>query len=184
MFIGQMGCEALNFLLKRLIKEERPKQMYGKGYGMPSSHAQFLAFYSTSLILFLLLRHRPQPISTKSATKEAFPYSLYPAANVQRFLLSGIAVVLAAFVSLSRMYLNYHTGRQVLVGCSAGALSAIIWFFVTSWLRHTGLLHFVINLELCRWLRLRDLVVEEDLVESGWREWSNRNRGENMKKDS
>ena len=26
MFIGQMGCEALNFLLKRLIKEERPKR--------------------------------------------------------------------------------------------------------------------------------------------------------------
>lgn len=25
MFAGQMGCEALNFLLKRLIKEERPK---------------------------------------------------------------------------------------------------------------------------------------------------------------
>ena len=27
MFVGQMGCEALNFLLKRLIKEERPKRM-------------------------------------------------------------------------------------------------------------------------------------------------------------
>ena len=26
MFVGQMGCEALNFLLKRLIKEERPKR--------------------------------------------------------------------------------------------------------------------------------------------------------------
>lgn len=27
MFGGQMGCEALNFLLKRLIKEERPKRI-------------------------------------------------------------------------------------------------------------------------------------------------------------
>ncbi len=26
MFVGQMGSEALNFLLKRLIKEERPKR--------------------------------------------------------------------------------------------------------------------------------------------------------------
>ncbi|KAL9135189.1 MAG: hypothetical protein Q9175_003622 [Cornicularia normoerica] len=26
MFAGQMGCEALNFLLKRLIKGERPKR--------------------------------------------------------------------------------------------------------------------------------------------------------------
>ena len=27
MFVGQMGCEALNFLLKRWIKEERPKRI-------------------------------------------------------------------------------------------------------------------------------------------------------------
>ncbi len=27
MFAGQMGCEALNFLLKRLIKQERPKRI-------------------------------------------------------------------------------------------------------------------------------------------------------------
>ena len=27
MFAGQMACEALNFLLKRMIKEERPKRM-------------------------------------------------------------------------------------------------------------------------------------------------------------
>ncbi|POS87269.1 Acid phosphatase/Vanadium-dependent haloperoxidase, partial [Erysiphe pulchra] len=39
MFAGQMACEALNFALKRLWKEERPKPMHGKGYGMPSSHA-------------------------------------------------------------------------------------------------------------------------------------------------
>jgi len=26
MFAGQMGCEALNFLLKRIIKQERPKR--------------------------------------------------------------------------------------------------------------------------------------------------------------
>ena len=27
MFAGQMGCEALNFLLKRIIKEERPRRI-------------------------------------------------------------------------------------------------------------------------------------------------------------
>jgi dolichyldiphosphatase len=27
MFAGQMGCEAFNFALKRIIKEERPKRM-------------------------------------------------------------------------------------------------------------------------------------------------------------
>lgn len=28
MFAGQLGCEALNFVLKRIIKEERPKGGY------------------------------------------------------------------------------------------------------------------------------------------------------------
>lgn len=28
MFAGQMGCEALNFVLKRIVKEERPKRRY------------------------------------------------------------------------------------------------------------------------------------------------------------
>ncbi|CAI4210248.1 unnamed protein product [Parascedosporium putredinis] len=49
-FAGQLACEAANFLLKRLIKEARPTRIpTGKGYGMPSSHAQFVAFcYHTS----------------------------------------------------------------------------------------------------------------------------------------
>lgn len=33
MFAGQMGCEALNFLLKRIIKQERPKRTL-LSYGM------------------------------------------------------------------------------------------------------------------------------------------------------
>lgn len=28
MFAGQMGCEALNWILKRIIKEERPRRMF------------------------------------------------------------------------------------------------------------------------------------------------------------
>lgn len=29
MFAGQLGCEAANFVLKRVIKEERPKGTFG-----------------------------------------------------------------------------------------------------------------------------------------------------------
>jgi len=32
MFGGQMGCEALNFMLKRAIKEERPKREFYSVY--------------------------------------------------------------------------------------------------------------------------------------------------------
>lgn len=61
MFAGQMACEAINFALKRLIKEERPPALgVGKGYGMPSSHAQFCVFWAVALGLFLIARHEPR----------------------------------------------------------------------------------------------------------------------------
>lgn len=189
MFAGQMGCEALNFALKRLIKEERPRRMLprcsswgnsllismiiemnGKGYGMPSSHAQFLAFYSVSLTLFLLYRHTSPPSHASSPS----PNSSTPL--VHRVAVSIVSVIIAVLVAASRIYLNYHTPRQVLVGCAAGAVSAVAWFAVTELFRRTGWLHWVLDLDVCRALRIRDLVVEEDLVEAGWREWEARTK--------
>ncbi|TKA61722.1 hypothetical protein B0A49_09999, partial [Cryomyces minteri] len=105
MFVGQMSCEALNWALKRLIKEERPRQMNGKGYGMPSSHAQFVFFFSVSLTLFLLLRHNPYAL-------HASPTHI-PTSFAERALLSLAALASAAAVAGSRIYLNYHTPKQV-----------------------------------------------------------------------
>lgn len=165
MFAGQMGCEALNFALKRLIKEERPKQMYGKGYGMPSSHAQYVAFFSISLTLFLLFRHTPPKQSTPSHT----PLSL-----VSRFALSGLAICGAVAVAGSRVYLNYHTPKQVLVGVAAGASSAVAWFVGTTLLRRSGLLEWCLGTPVARLFRMRDLVVEEDLCQAGWEKWEDK----------
>ncbi|KAL1623003.1 hypothetical protein SLS56_008480 [Neofusicoccum ribis] len=163
MFAGQMACEALNWGLKRLIKEERPRQMYGKGYGMPSSHAQFVSFFSLYLALFLLFRHVPHPTQTHTPTTYA-----------QRLALSLLALASAAAVAFSRIYLSYHTAKQVLVGCAAGAAFAVVWFGLTSWVRRSGLLGWVLETGLARLFRIRDLVVEEDLVDAGWARWEAR----------
>ena len=64
-FVGQVGNEALNFILKRIIKEGRPLQIPGQAnvntsYGWPSSHCQFQSFffvYSTFCIVFRLLKN-------------------------------------------------------------------------------------------------------------------------------
>src|SRR5689334_15028026 len=101
--------------------------MHGKGYGMPSSHAQFVSFFSITLSLFLLFRHVPHPTETHT------PFS-YP----QRVLLSFAAIVSAAAVAFSRIYLSYHTPKQVLVGCAAGAIFALTWFAFTTFLRRAG----------------------------------------------
>ncbi|KAF2744524.1 DOLPP1 protein [Sporormia fimetaria CBS 119925] len=165
MFAGQMSCEAVNFVLKRYIKEERPLAMHGKGYGMPSSHAQFVTFFSLTLSLFLLFRHTPHPTETHT------PFSL-----PQRALLSIAALAGAGAVACSRIYLNYHTPKQVLAGVAAGAVYAVFWFWVTSCLRRSGWVEWALETRLARLARVRDLVVQEDLVDSGWVRWEERRR--------
>lgn len=156
-----MACEALNFALKRLLKEERPKQMHGKGYGMPSSHAQFVVFFSISLTLFLLFRHVP-----KRATPSHTPLSM-----LARVALSGVALANAGLVAWSRIYLSYHTPKQVLVGCLAGGVTGVGWFLVTMMVRQIGLVSWALDQPLVRLFRMRDLVVEEDLCQAGWEKW-------------
>lgn len=160
MFAGQLACEALNFVLKRLIKEERPRQIHGKGYGMPSSHAQFVFFWSVALSLFLLVRHRPTSKSNKNNSR-----------IVERLTVSAVSLALAAATAWSRIYLNYHTPKQVFVGSTVGALTAVAWFIFTAVLRSSGLLAWGLDLPLVRAFRVRDLVVEEDLSEAGWDRW-------------
>lgn len=170
MFAGQMACEALNWVLKRYIKEERPRQMHGKGYGMPSSHAQFVSFFSVTLTLFLLFRHVPHPTETHT------PFSFG-----QRFLLSLLALACAGAVATSRIYLSYHTPKQVMVGVAAGAVFAFAWFGFTTYLRRAGWIEWLLETWIARMLRVRDLVVQEDLVDSGWARWVERRERQNFR---
>ncbi|OOF91182.1 hypothetical protein ASPCADRAFT_211466 [Aspergillus carbonarius ITEM 5010] len=160
MFAGQLGCEALNFVLKRIVKEERPKQMLGKGYGMPSSHSQFMAYFAVYAGLFLIYRHNPA--LTQSGAMLHFWV---------RVFIALVLCIGAGAVAISRVYLNYHTPRQILAGCGAGVVCAFSWFFVTRLLRIHGWVDWALDLEVVRFFRVRDLVVSEDLVEAGWQRW-------------
>lgn len=174
MFAGQLVCEAANFALKRLIKEERPKgQMtVGKGYGMPSSHAQFVAFWSVYLILFMMMRHTPRlshPASFVATGATSSGRSLAAAwgSYIERVSVSAVSVVIAAAVAWSRIYLGYHTLRQVLAGCSVGVVCAVGWFAVTAIARQMGLLDWAIEQPLSRLFRIRDLILTEDPAQAG-----------------
>lgn len=179
MFTGQLSCEALNAVLKRFFREARPSgkmhlyiypldhhltsipDIIGKGYGMPSSHAQYAAFFSVYISLFLLLRH--DPINHPNASSTHIPTPFW-----QRLALAVLSVLSAAAVAQSRIYLNYHTPRQVFVGCAAGAGCAIIWFAATAVGRQLGLVDKLLELPPMRWIRMRDLVVSESLEDAGW----------------
>lgn len=138
----------------------------GKGYGMPSSHAQFVSYFAVSLTLFLLLRHNPHLPNTSTTH--------IPTSTFERLALSVLVIAGAAAVAQSRIYLNYHTERQILVGCIVGALFAVFWYLFTTYLRRSGWLDWVLDTSIARFFRLRDLVVNEDLVDAGWERWQSR----------
>lgn len=226
MFAGQLACEAANFVLKRLIKEERPSRIHrtGKGYGMPSSHAQFVAFWAVAMALFLLVRHTPswtdhgygprsaatavvdgaqgagagggggrrqQQVgnssnSTRSARRTSSwgqewvmveSYAHRPWSYAERAAAACFVLGVAALVAWSRVYLGYHTVNQVLVGCLAGAVCAVAWYAATAAARSTGLLAWALDSPFARGLRVRDLVVSEDLCQAGWEKWEDRKGG-------
>lgn len=58
-FIGTLVNEVINMILKHIIKEERPaarESLYSE-YGMPSSHSQFMWFFTTYIIYFIFIRY-------------------------------------------------------------------------------------------------------------------------------
>lgn len=309
-FAGQLCCEALNWMLKRLIKEQRPEKVrvLGKGYGMPSSHSQFVGFWSVYVALWLWIRFSPKrkvggqpdpmrrmldagrgsrevedgevtsPTSKKSKEKDrekkerkekdkdkerekdkdrdkekdrekdkdrgdkddekegkkhkrrksgdaeaeatsspvtptkadkssehlsitvnSSPHSsitpsptsspLPPASPVSpayalqlhhphltKAFLSLILFTNAFFVCVSRIYLSYHTARQVYIGYAIGAIFASIWFVVTELARRWGYVDLLLDHPLLRLYRVRDLCCEEDLVELGWGVWEEKRK--------
>ena len=62
------------------------------------------------------------------------------------------------------------------MGCAAGAVCAIAWFGATEWARREGWVDVGLDSWVGRMGRWRDLVVEEDLAESGWSVWEERRK--------
>lgn len=134
---------------------------------MPSSHAQFVAFWSVSLALFLLVRHKPSAASPRNAAAGSNRHwSL-----IERLTLSLVAAVIAGATAWSRIYLGYHTTKQVIVGSATGVVTAIAWFVATAILRQSGLLSWALETPIARAFRIRDLAIQEDMCQAGWEKW-------------
>ena len=153
LFAGQLACEGCNFALKRVIREHRPGRFAGLGYGMPSSHAQYMFFLAVAGSLFL-------------ARRFAAPHSR----RVRVLVLAGLWAA-AGLTAWSRVYLGYHSVRQVVVGAAVGAVLAGVWFGSTAWARAQGWLDRVLEWQLVRAVRVRDLAVAEQLDLAGWEKW-------------
>jgi dolichyldiphosphatase len=132
---------------------------------MPSSHSQFVAFFSLSLSLFLIFRHQ-----TTHHT------SYRPSTFLERLFVSTLSCVCAVAVAASRVYLSYHTPKQVWIGFSTGLAFAVVWFLFTTYLRSVGWIDWALNLGISRQLRFRDLILTEDLQDAGWGRWEDRRK--------
>ncbi|OXB69123.1 hypothetical protein ASZ78_009599 [Callipepla squamata] len=115
-FLGGLAFnEGVNWLIKNVIREPRPCEeahsTVTTKYGMPSSHSQFMWFFSVYSFLFLYLRTWVSP--------------------VEHHTYSCLNACLVTFLFPCRVYLLYHTWSQVLYGGVAGSVMAIAWFAFT-----------------------------------------------------
>ncbi|KAG0226420.1 hypothetical protein BGW42_003654 [Actinomortierella wolfii] len=99
----------------RLQNRHRRKILLRVDYGMPSSHAQLVAFFVCYISLQLILTMEPD--------QGAFG---------QWFLI--LLLQLYAWSAVwSRVRLGRHTVAQVLVGAAIGAVYGIVWFTLWCW---------------------------------------------------
>ncbi|PVF92473.1 PAP2-domain-containing protein [Serendipita vermifera] len=167
MWIGQFGCEAVNWILKHTIKQERPSLHMG-GYGFPSSHSQFMGFFASFLLLHLQLRHR--------FTSTNIPIVDKLWGLVVQCAVAGLALV----VCYSRFHLGYHTPSQILWGLGIGISLGVAYYGLTEYIpsHHPRSLPAKLRRGLLQspvftWLRIQDgwAVWQDGGHEEGYRRW-------------
>lgn len=120
-FFGFLLTEISNFVLKNLIKQPRPTSSRDKDsgsfskYGMPSDHSQIMFYFSTFFILLVAFRY--------SISNNRFTQLM-----LKGFLIGG-SILVAVLVAYSRVYLEYHTYQQIIVGSILGTFFGSLWFF-------------------------------------------------------
>lgn len=182
MYLGQLLCEVANWFLKHTVRQDRPNMALGSGYGFPSSHSQWMGYFSTFLLLHFTFRH--SFVSTGWRAGDA----------LRRAALYVVLVAVAGAVAYSRYYLSYHTVPQILWGLGLGAAFASVWYglleLVPLWYPRSVVGQMkaaVLGNPLCSWFRLRDgwAVWEDGGAEPQWLRWRaewDRRRGKESQK--
>ncbi|GLC36960.1 hypothetical protein PLESTB_000173900 [Pleodorina starrii] len=106
--LGSIIASFLNKALKYIINEQRPPSARKADPGMPSSHANSLAFLG--LYTALVLGHGAAPLTSTTGPVAA-----------------AAVLALSCFLTWLRVRLGYHTTPQVVVGYGLGAATAAAW---------------------------------------------------------
>lgn len=157
-FLGTLLSELLNYILKHIICEARPirRDIIHVEYGMPSSHAQFVWFFATYVIYFVYIRL--QHMNNNTIIQ-----------SLSKFLILFSTLSMAILVSISRIYLEYHTMSQVLCGALLGFLFGTFWFALT-YLVLAPLFPQIVSWSISELLLLRDTTLIPNVL---WFEYTN-----------
>lgn len=140
---GHVAGEIINAIIKHYVKQPRPEfhRNFGGGslslgHGMPSAHSQFMGFFATYYICVVFLQ-----------VPGTFRYKL------------GASISMAASavgVAFSRVYLQYHTTPQVVVGLAVGLVWGLIYFVVLAAARDVGIVDWVLLWPVVRYFSVKD----------------------------
>jgi len=168
MWGGQLAGEALNWLLKHIVKQDRPIESIGNGYGFPSSHSQYMAYFASFLICHLFFRHR-------------FGKTNYPLFDILWRVVVYLGLLCwSSTVAYSRYYLGYHNVNQILWGIGIGAALGVSVYIMAELIpqrQPTSLLGNIkrglLSNPLCTWLQIRDgwAIWSDGGREDEWRRW-------------
>ncbi|KAF9073248.1 hypothetical protein BDP27DRAFT_1319098 [Rhodocollybia butyracea] len=168
MWAGQFANEGFNFILKRSIQQDRPDGHLGNGYGFPSSHSQYMGYFTTFLLCHLYFRHRFSS-SGYLFLDQAFRVLVYTAISVW-----GLSV------AYSRYYLQYHTPYQIFWGYAIGGVCGVVCYGCFELIpsrRPNSILGkfktFLVSNPVSTWLQIRDgyAVWADGGRENDWRRW-------------
>ncbi|CAO3621461.1 unnamed protein product [Mucor fragilis] len=150
--LGQLLNEAFNYVLKEHIEQDRPYAHLGDGYGMPSSHSQFIWYFAVYGSLYM------------------YRY-IHLDHSIWKVLTSLAMFALAALVSISRIYLGYHTLNQVIVGSLVGIVFGSAWYGFVNLLHQTNCINRILDTWVARKLYLRDMSNVENVARWDYEQW-------------
>ena len=144
--LGQLLNEVLNYMLKNTIREPRPLHPLNThhehipAWGMPSDHSQFIAFFAAYV-------------------------TCYCRGSREGAVWITAAWVGSVVVIFSRVYLGYHTVRQVVVGAAVGAIVGMAWYALTFVYLRPACFARITTTPAARCLRVRDCSGVHDIVD-------------------
>eukprot|EP00249_Psilotum_nudum_P011467 c23193_g1_i1 orf=462-1136(+) len=138
--VGLIISQIFNDFVKDAVKEDRPFTCQAlemcDSHGWPSSHSQFMCFFSIYVTLLVTC---------------SFTFST----RFGKLFLMVLPWPFTGLVMYSRIYLGYHTLGQVLAGGCLGLILGTVWYLIVN----VVLVHTFPVLEdsaICRFLCIKD----------------------------